>query len=437
MRGTRIESSSHMLSERFIPAYAGNTELASMSSKVLAVHPRVCGEHRRFPSTMAHTCGSSPRMRGTRFGISAGTPSRRFIPAYAGNTGFCRFHYQQDYGSSPRMRGTLIVFAARIRRSRFIPAYAGNTLICRKYSVPNTVHPRVCGEHICSFIRHTCSDGSSPRMRGTPAAFSDRRVNERFIPAYAGNTPRQLPDSEQYSVHPRVCGEHLPSPFQLLCPPGSSPRMRGTRTPLIQSDWKGRFIPAYAGNTPSQGTGTITVPVHPRVCGEHSPFQADRVSVAGSSPRMRGTRQGGNEILERGRFIPAYAGNTSFSRFRAEFPAVHPRVCGEHAAIWHPNDWDDGSSPRMRGTRRKLLVNRNSNRFIPAYAGNTLSIRGTLLISPVHPRVCGEHPAEREARSRTSGSSPRMRGTLPQEDREMSVRRFIPAYAGNTSIIRS
>ena len=70
----------------------------------------------------------------------------------------------------------------------------------------------------------------------------------------------------------------------------------------------------------------------------------------GSSPRLRGTCGYGYTALHGWRFIPAPAGNMSYSSTPMDFSPVHPRACGEH------QQWDDcygnhsGSSPRLRGT---------------------------------------------------------------------------------------
>ena len=53
-----------------------------------------------------------------------------------------------------------------------------------------------------------------------------------------------------------------------------------------------------------------------------------------------------------------------------------------------------------------------------------------------HPRVCGEHVLDRIDNRRDPGSSPRMRGTLIRILEESYADGIIPAYAGNTSILR-
>ena len=86
MRGTRRFSSFEFLFRRFIPAYAGNTPETPPPATPTAVHPRVCGEHTTSLKNSPSSCGSSPRMRGTRKEMKDKSYNPRFIPAYAGNT---------------------------------------------------------------------------------------------------------------------------------------------------------------------------------------------------------------------------------------------------------------------------------------------------------------------------------------------------------------
>ena len=51
------------------------------------------------------------------------------------------------------------------------------------------------------------------------------------------------------------------------------------------------IIPAYAGNTPLPKAETVDLTDHPRVCGEHDGAEACALFDEGSSPRMRGTLQ--------------------------------------------------------------------------------------------------------------------------------------------------
>ena len=132
---------------RFIPAFAGNACQSSSGIAPISVHPRVCGEHLHPQARRDGELGSSPRLRGTHREDRASHTGDRFIPAFAGNTqawtGTRRFvpvhprvcgeHNQLDAslfaaaGSSPRLRGTLLLRLGRLDPRRFIPAFAGNT----------------------------------------------------------------------------------------------------------------------------------------------------------------------------------------------------------------------------------------------------------------------------------------------------------------------
>ena len=248
-------------------------------------------------------------------------------------------------------------------------------------------------------------------MRGTPVSEPGFLGGRRFIPAYAGNTVASNVKDRRNSVHPRVCGEHSRGLTRVISRSGSSPRMRGTRISIRRSRRSSRFIPAYAGNTGCRRNSPPRCPVHPRVCGEHflEPF-VERCPD-GSSPRMRGTHKSRVRLEAVARFIPAYAGNTDDVAGRGRILEVHPRVCGEHPGrnvVSHPCN---GSSPRMRGTPRALVPDGGWTRFIPAYAGNTTITPAAHSQTSVHPRVCGEHLCEVESVPASAGSSPRMRGT--------------------------
>ena len=141
-------------------------------------------------------------------------------------------------GSSPRMRGTPLVVWGDSCDEGIIPAYAGNTIQMRKAIFNNRDHPRVCGEHPWY-------------LTSTPSGW-------RIIPAYAGNTPKRRSVAPRSRDHPRVCGEHRPAISKLTRALGSSPRMRGTRYRMVFATPVCGIIPAYAGNTSTDGTRNPT-----------------------------------------------------------------------------------------------------------------------------------------------------------------------------------
>ena len=127
--------------------------------------------------------------------------------------------------------------------------------------------------------------------------------------------------------------------------------MRGTPAADSASGALRGIIPAYAGNTGAHLVPRVSVRDHPRVCGEHLTMVSYCVSVAGSSPRMRGTPYRLNFVYVVAGIIPAYAGNTR--------------------RPWASSAGRKGSSPRMRGTHEIPALGRRNPGIIPAYAGNT------------------------------------------------------------------
>ena len=172
-----------------------------------------------------------------------------------------------------------------------------------------------------------------------------------------------------------------------------------------------RFIPACAGNSSGAPRDRFQTPVHPRVCGEQPSGSAIKPGRIGSSPRVRGT--GSPHCMQKStdRFIPACAGNRPTKNAAILRNSVHPRVCGEQIENSRVTNKTSGSSPRVRGTVSWATAYKAVIRFIPACAGNRPISKSGRISRTVHPRVCGE-----------------------QEVRQMNFvdqLRFIPACAGN------
>ena len=238
-------------------------------------------------------------------------------------------------------------------------------------------------------------------------------------------------------VHPRGCGEHAKDSADDPTMLGSSPRVRGTPQAQTAERARARFIPAGAGNTYGTISPRTARAVHPRGCGEHFFQIGERLTQVGSSPRVRGTprRIAISDALSR--FIPAGAGNTIRARRRPCVQSVHPRGCGEHSRPAKTSRSNSGSSPRVRGTPMANALTDLERRFIPAGAGNTALARNHVRRAPVHPRGCGEHWPRVACVTLWAGSSPRVRGTQPVPRFQTASSRFIPAGAGNTGQTRN
>ena len=74
-------------------------------------------------------------------------------------------------------------------------------------------------------------------------------LDDRLIPARAGNTINASQYAGCASAHPRSRGEHLVRRSPRCCARGSSPLARGTHSYQRVSDTAFRLIPARAGNT--------------------------------------------------------------------------------------------------------------------------------------------------------------------------------------------
>ena len=166
---------------------------------------------------------------------------------------------------------------------------------------------------------------------------------------------------------------------------------------------------------------------------------------------MRGTRlRAGLRGVYR-RFIPAGAGNRPRAGRRRSSPVVHPRWRGEQTIIAPKLSVIVGSSPLARGTADPTRLFGSENRFIPAGAGNRVSMPPARSTSAVHPRWRGEQTATELGNSSAgvhphwrgeqpirpawpgdrAGSSPLARGTAMPRKPPGRRCRFIPAGAGN------
>ena len=208
MRGAQHCASCRCCHRGIIPAYAGSTSCPSPDQRSLPDHPRVCGEH-------------------TAINVYRGCPM----------------------GSSPRMRGAQYCFICQNYLGRIIPAYAGSTSSVTGRTSRSRDHPRVCGEHPAMPEEEADLPGSSPRMRGAHTGTYYEVASRGIIPAYAGSTLTTADRVVAHGDHPRVCGEHVSSFLMVPSPGGSSPRMRGALQGFLSHGFGGGIIPAYAGST--------------------------------------------------------------------------------------------------------------------------------------------------------------------------------------------
>ena len=219
---------------RSIPAWAGETVVASGNVGVIGVYPRVGGGNVWATAAAVSACGLSPRGRGKRPAASSPASARGSIPAWAGETAI----------GEPQLH-------------------------------PFRVYPRV---------------GGGNEM---PQIF--RRIRLGSIPAWAGETLQNLCQHPLLKVYPRVGGGNQNPVSGVPVSAGLSPRGRGKRLLRRRLVQRLRSIPAWAGETSCGGTGVAHRGVYPRVGGGNQHLFHQPAAVGGLSPRGRGKREVGHD----------------------------------------------------------------------------------------------------------------------------------------------
>ena len=274
--------------------------------------------------------------------------------------------------------------------------------------------------------------GSSPRVRGKPTQVLDSPDIGGLIPARAGKTFFFLFQGHPPWAHPRACGENENAPFTASNIPGSSPRVRGKHVHCARPVGEHGLIPARAGKTPPSTAPSAVRGAHPRACGENG-YPVDRIaSTMGSSPRVRGKHTFNFHYRPNTRLIPARAGKTSSRYSSRVFGWAHPRACGENTHNVYFAQYRRGSSPRVRGKRNGAQHDGPRARLIPARAGKTRQGHLAWTTCRAHPRACGENQSSYLLQSSGLGSSPRVRGKPMYTTCYTLCKRLIPARAGKT-----
>ena len=230
-----------------------------------------------------------------------------------------------------------------------------------------------------------------------------------------------------------MCGENTSPQRCNVFDQGSSPRVRGKLDLVAVQDRLDGLIPACAGKTTHLELVADSKRAHPRVCGENFALNALHKLDRGSSPRVRGKQPIACRMSLIAGLIPACAGKTG-ARSPATFPSpAHPRVCGENCDTFPLAQVFAGSSPRVRGKLPNSTENVFNRGLIPACAGKTTASCSSFCTWEAHPRVCGENTLARQSAVTNRGSSPRVRGKhLIRHPAPQRVR-LIPACAGKTN----
>ena len=193
-------------------------------------------------------------------------------------------------------------------QQRSIPACAGEPRGSRRLTLPIRVYPRVCGGTDLARIPTLYPRGLSPRVRGNQQCYPFHNGCSGSIPACAGEPQRLSASGQRLWVYPRVCGgTNSVIPFTTGVA-GLSPRVRGNLN-------EGRF-------------DSLPERVYPRVCGGTSCSRPKISGIRGLSPRVRGNHCPHPKGVLGAGSIPACAGEPHRAPPYLPIPWVYPRVCG-------------------------------------------------------------------------------------------------------------
>ena len=202
-----------------IPACAGSTFEISQNRGEIRDHPRMRGEHEGAMMLERLDMGSSPHARGAHDVVTVAESTVGIIPACAGSTHSRRTpmpstrdhprmrgehspssdRSSADVGSSPHARGAPTKTRSTTSCRGIIPACAGSTCCRGRYGTPRGDHPRMRGEHYKRLDAQGHRMGSSPHARGARRRCQDTKRGDGIIPACAGSTLENQPQSLVYA----------------------------------------------------------------------------------------------------------------------------------------------------------------------------------------------------------------------------------------------
>ena len=156
--------------------------------------------------------GVYPRVcGGTRKSIPCPPPPKGLSPRVRGNQSATSAAGTAT-GLSPRVRGNRDQTRRQSLQQRSIPACAGEPTVLLRVRVMREVYPRVCGGTPCPVQQHHIVRGLSPRVRGNRLRHCPGGDGSRSIPACAGEPMNPSVISSTARVYPRVCGGTLTPP---------------------------------------------------------------------------------------------------------------------------------------------------------------------------------------------------------------------------------
>ena len=288
--GEAVKSGGRGRKRQVYPRVCGGSGGANYSSaQALGLSPRVRGKQGQRADALA-AAGSIPACAGEAQLVRGGGAANEVYPRVCGGSIALHEPIRIAWGLSPRVRGKLQRLVGILVRRGSIPACAGEARGRGKRGGRNRVYPRVCGGSYRTFGIGRNPVGLSPRVRGKLWQRGKAPPPLRSIPACAGEASLAGRHCRPASVYPRVCGGSSAYLTKRVPRPGLSPRVRGKRIPFVNGRLDDRSIPACAGEALPGAWRSSWPAVYPRVCGGSAAARQNAIRSAGLSPRVRGKR---------------------------------------------------------------------------------------------------------------------------------------------------
>ena len=211
---------------------------------------------------------------------------------------------------------------------------------------------------------------------------------------------------------------------------GLSPRVRGSHPGRPRPPCPPGPIPAGAGEPDRARCISERRWAYPRGCGGAIIASQRPQSVAGLSPRVRGSLPCCSQPQASRGPIPAGAGEPSARARAGRGSGAYPRGCGGALDVGPTNGWAMGLSPRVRGSLGAQLADPLHDGPIPAGAGEPWHPSGRRPARRAYPRGCGGANEADLAKSQLTGLSPRVRGSRAFNRVRVDHGGPIPAGAG-------
>ncbi len=289
--------------------------------------PHARGSHRRRQPNVLFP-GSIPACAGEPISRLPLMPWLGVHPRMRGGAPIPEPHFPADQGPSPHARGSLGSVSSVKVAVRSIPACAGEPISRAEVSLFPRVHPRMRGGAAISITTHRLAGGPSPHARGSRVTHVQPLLLERSIPACAGEPLREPCAGEYRQVHPRMRGGAPASVPPVNGRKGPSPHARGSHSPPLIKSIDERSIPACAGEPSVQLTAPYMCRVHPRMRGGAARAAFVDHLASGPSPHARGSPSRLIQAVRLMRSIPACAGEPYCLLRHSRSSKVHPRMRG-------------------------------------------------------------------------------------------------------------